>query len=106
MAPPFADPRDSYLLHDVVTGDPVIIAPGRRFRPDVGAAPAVDPFSPHGLQAEHVLKRYGRGADVITAIENRYPVFHRDRPLNGRQELLAEGVGLTPFSEFPVSRMT
>lgn len=103
---PFADPKASHLVHDPVTGDAVIIAPGRRYRPDGISKPVFsDPFSPSGLKREHVLKVY-RGAMTVTAIENAYPIFHQDRPLDGRQEILVEGSRKRPFTTFSVVEIT
>lgn len=95
----------SHLVHDLVTGDAVIIAPGRRYRPDnVGKPSFSDPFSPAGLKHEHVLKAY-KGKMTVTAIENAYPVFHQDRPLDGRQEILVEGSRKRSFTSFSVAEI-
>jgi len=103
---PFSDPQASHLVHDPLTGDAIVIAPGRRYRPDGQRNTVVtDPFSPKGLKHQVVLKTFGTGANIVTAIENNYPIFHQDRPLEGRQEILVEGRSLVPFSQFPVARM-
>ena len=86
---PFADPSASHLVHDELTGDWVVIAPGRRYRPDgQRRKTGMDPFSPKGLKDQRVIDRYGKGAHRITVIENAYPVFHRESEVHGRQEIL------------------
>lgn len=103
---PFADPKASHLVQDPLTGDWVIIAPGRRYRPEGnGAKRLPDPFSPQGLKFQKVLDRYGAGKNRITAIENSYPVFHRDRELKGRQEILVEGSVKKPFATFSAAQI-
>lgn len=106
---PFENPNASHLVRDEVTGDWVIIAPGRRYRPMTETAmPKTDddPFSPQSIKNETVLATYGKGKNTITALENKYPVFHHDVGLIGRQELLAEGREIQSFSEFSVSQVS
>ncbi len=103
----------SRLLCDSLTGDLVISAPARRFRPDATAVAKAkksnkpkDPFSASALKKhEKVLAVYGRGNFKCTAVQNIYPVFHEDRELVGHQEILVEGGRLQPFSAFSVAQM-
>ena len=102
----------SRLVCDPLTGDLVILAPARRFRPDATKAKmkpakkAKDPFSAAALKKhEKVLTVYGRGSFKCTAIQNIYPVFHEDRELVGHQEILVEGPELKPFASFSVAQM-
>jgi UDPglucose--hexose-1-phosphate uridylyltransferase len=100
---PFSDPNASHLVHDELTHDWVILAPGRRYRPDATRGKMkkiADPFSPQGLKSEHVLATIGRGANRVVAVENRFPVFHHKKGLVGRQEILAEGMAKQSFTKF------
>lgn len=103
---PFADPLSSHLLQDPLTGEWVIIAPGRRYRPDGhGVGKSKDPFSPSGLTHQKVLAAYGTKGFPVIAIENSYPVFHEDRELVGSQEILVEGAKIQSFSLFTVQQI-
>ncbi|MFA5935986.1 MAG: hypothetical protein WC787_04000 [Patescibacteria group bacterium] len=82
-------PDSSYLVRDDVTGDWVIVAPGRRKRPE-GKKPSGDPFAPSRLENERILATYGSGANRVTSIENAFPVFRPNRGITGRQEILVE----------------
>jgi galactose-1-phosphate uridylyltransferase len=104
---PFSDPLASHLVHDELTHDWVILAPGRRYRPDAtaGVKRAADPFSPKGLLHENVLATMGKGHDRVVAITNNYPIFHSNRALVGRQEILVEGTKRQEFSRFSVPQI-
>lgn len=103
---PFDDAEASHLVHDPVSGHWVILAPGRRYRPDGATHPSVkDPFSPSALKHERVISTIGKGPDRVTAIDNAYPVFHPHKRLRGRQEILVEGTRAVPFSHFAVRQI-
>ena len=100
------DPLSSRLVHDPLSDDLVVFAPGRRYRPDGKTkTKRPDPFSPAGLKHEKVLATYGKGNNRVTAIENSYPVFHVDRELHGRQEILVEGNRPVPFATYSVAQI-
>ncbi len=93
-------------MHDPITGDVIIVAPGRRYRPQTTVLRKKhDPFSPNNLKTQRVLDTYGKGLHRITVIKNLYPVFHHNRSVEGRQEILVEGTRVEPFSTFSVSRI-
>jgi galactose-1-phosphate uridylyltransferase len=105
---PYEDLQSSHLLQDPTTGDWVIVAPGRRYRVSDSSAEGAlkqDPFSPESLLHEQVLGVVGKGVDRVTAIENKFPVFHPHRELLGRQEILVEGEDMTPFRAFSLTRI-
>ncbi len=103
---PFADPLSSHLFRDELTGDIVIVAPGRRYRPDTVSQHKVkDPLALKHLAQEKILAVYGKGKHRMLAIENAFPVFHSDRELKGRQEMLVEGTEVRPFSDFTAGQM-
>jgi UDPglucose--hexose-1-phosphate uridylyltransferase len=97
------DPASSRLVHDPLSDDWVVFAPGRRYRPEGRAnAKRIDPFSPAGLREQKTLAIYGKGNNRVTVVENNYPIFHVDRELHGRQEILVEGSRPIPFASFSV----
>ncbi|MFZ2803798.1 MAG: DUF4921 family protein [Patescibacteria group bacterium] len=104
MPRPSKDPNASHLLHDELTHDWVISAPVRAKRPD-GSKKTVDRFSLAALREEHILAVYGKAPHEVMAIENRFPVFHQDKEVYGRQEILIEGNGRAPFSSFSVAQI-
>lgn len=96
----------SCLTRDPLTGDLVIFAPGRRKRPQSGSKKAeTDPLSTKNLKDDKVLAVYARGGLKVTAVENLYPVFHKDRELKGRQEILVEGEECVRFADFSAMQM-
>ena len=96
----------SHLFRDPLTGDLVIIAPSRRYRPDTVSHKKIkDPLALKHLAQEKILAVYGKGTGRMIAIENAFPVFHSDRELKGRQEILVEGTASRPFSNFTASQM-
>ncbi len=104
---PFKDPNTSHLFTDELTGDTIIVAPARRYRPQgLGQKRLKDPFSPAGLKEQTILATYGSKDRQVTVVENRYPIFHQTKPIEGRQEILVEGQTRTPFTAFSVARIT
>jgi UDPglucose--hexose-1-phosphate uridylyltransferase len=95
----------SHLVRDEMTGDWVIIAPGRRKRPDgfKGKRP-FDPFSPKNIPKEDVIARYGKGADAMMVVRNKFPVFGSSG-LGGTQEIIVEGSRVMPFWDSRVERI-
>ncbi|MFH1620726.1 MAG: DUF4931 domain-containing protein [Patescibacteria group bacterium] len=95
--------EESSLVHDPYTGHWIILAPGRKHRPDNSSSRKnEDVFSRQNLKHEKILAVYGRGAECITAIENKFSVFSSNKGLKGRQEILVEGQSKMPFSKFSV----
>ncbi|MBI5654892.1 DUF4931 domain-containing protein [Candidatus Uhrbacteria bacterium] len=96
----------SCLTRDPLTGDLVIFAPGRRKRPQPGSKKAdADPLSAENLNDDKILAVYAKDGFRITAVENLYPVFHKDRELKGRQEILVEGDRCQRFEDFSATQM-
>jgi len=96
----------SHLVRDEMTGDWVIVAPGRRKRPDgfKGTRPP-DPFSPKNIPKEDVIARNGKGADAMLVVRNRFPVFDRKAGVGGTQEIIVEGSRVMPFWDSRVERI-
>jgi UDPglucose--hexose-1-phosphate uridylyltransferase len=98
--------NSSSLLRDDITGDWVIVAPGRKKRPnDIGKKRVVDVFSPKQLASRDILATYGRDADRMTIVGNAFPVFQPDRGVKGRQEIIVEGMRTMPFARSTLSRI-
>lgn len=95
----------SMLLRDEMTGDWVIVAPGRRHRPDGHRVRWTDVFSPRNLKDQRIIASYERDGFPITAIENNFPVFTDDGGVRGRQEILVEGARVTSFAEFTAAQI-
>ncbi len=91
----------SSLVQEPYTGHWIILAPGRKKRPDnTSPKKSADPFSRAHLKQEKILAIYGHGKNQITAIQNKFPVFRSDSGLRGRQEILVEGQKKNAFSKF------
>lgn len=100
------DHETSHLVQDEMTGDWIVIAPGRRKRPDgMHAAKPKDPFAPSHLPKEDVIARYGKGADAMTVVRNKYPVFTPSGGMGGRQEIIIEGRRVMAFTTSSVARI-
>jgi UDPglucose--hexose-1-phosphate uridylyltransferase len=96
----------SRLVYDEIGGHWIVLAPGRKKRPDgILKKRAVDNFSAIKLKREKIIAVYGRGGSRVTAIENGFPVFRPDRGLIGRQEILVEGGKKTPFAKFSAAQI-
>lgn len=94
-------------MQDELTGDWIIVAPGRRKRPNgLHAAKPKDPFAPSRIPKEDVIARYGKGADAILVVRNKYPVFTPDGGVGGRQEIIVEGKRVMSFCVSSVGRIT
>ncbi len=98
---------ESHLFHDTVTGDVVLSAPKRLYRPNnAKKSKSSDPFSSEHLKRERILATYRTGVDRITAIENAFPVFSPNAGVRGYQEILVEGTMQRPFVQFSVTQIT
>ncbi|MCI0479437.1 hypothetical protein L0Y59_02735 [Candidatus Uhrbacteria bacterium] len=101
------DHETSHLVRDELTGDWIIVAPGRRKRPNgLHAAKTKDPFAPSRIPKEDVIARYGKGKEAIVVVRNKYPVFTPEGGVGGRQEIIVEGSRVMPFMSSSVSRIT
>lgn len=96
----------SYLLRDDITGDWVVIAPGRRRRLDgIKRKTSIDPFALSRIPREDILARYGRGANTVTVIRNSFPIFQPKGEVTGRQELIVEGAKTVRFCDSSPARI-
>lgn len=97
--------ESSHLVRDEMTGDWVIVAPGRRKRPyGFRGKRKADPFSSKNIPEEYVIARYGKGADAIMVVRNRFPVFDK-RGVGGTQEIIVEGSRVMPFWDSRTDRI-
>lgn len=96
--------EQSYLLQDEITGDWVIVAPGRKKRPD-GLLKPEDVFSPRSLKDQNVLAVYDSKGFSVTAVANNFPVLDLAQGVRGQQEILVEGDDVRSFVDFSVSEV-
>lgn len=96
--------EQSYLLQDEITGDWVIIAPGRKKRPD-GLRKPGDVFSPTGLHDQQIVAAYVKKGFKVTAIKNNFPILRSDQGVRGQQEILIEGDTVRSFADFSVAEI-
>jgi UDPglucose--hexose-1-phosphate uridylyltransferase len=99
--------QPSYILQDQITGDWVVIAPGRSARP-YGFKPkgkVKDSLVPDGHKGQNIIATYGQGENKMTVIQNLFPVFERTRGVAGWQEVIIEGRRVMRFWDSSVARV-
>lgn len=98
--------EESHLIQDDITGDWIIVAPGRRFRPDGMKKKRGNAFAPNAIEPERILATYGRGENRMTVVSNLFPIFRTDSKVSGRQEIVIEGAKIMPFWNASIPRIS